>query len=87
MSAPRSVAELEAAIVQYLKVNVLHGDPDEELDASTPLLEYGVLNSIRTAALVSYLRDDLGVDTDGVDLGPSSLRDARSLATSVLGPR
>lgn len=73
-----------ARIRDYIRVNFLDGDPDGELQDTSPLLEWGVLNSLNTVRLVGYIRDELGVKVPPVAVNGSNFRDVRSIATLVL---
>lgn len=42
--------------------NVLLDGEDIGLDASTPLLEWGIINSIEMARLVTFIQDRFGVE-------------------------
>jgi clorobiocin biosynthesis protein CloN5 len=53
--------ELTQRLISFIRKRFLDGDPKNELDASTPLLEWGVLDSLNTAVLINFIRDDLGV--------------------------
>jgi acyl carrier protein len=70
-------------ILGYLRASALGGDPGGELTDATPLFEYGLLNSIRTAELVAFIRDDLGVDVSGLDLTSAAIATTRDLAKAV----
>jgi acyl carrier protein len=37
------------------------GDSTAPLDADSPLLEWGILNSMNTARLLTYIREEIGV--------------------------
>lgn len=52
-------AAVAASLIAFLRERFV--DPDDELTGSTPLLETGVLNSVATAALIAFLRDEFGV--------------------------
>jgi acyl carrier protein len=47
-------------LTQYIQEHMLTGDP-VELTAGSPLLEWGILNSVGTARLVGYIRNQFGV--------------------------
>jgi peptidyl carrier protein len=70
-------------ILGYLRANALRGDPGGELTDTTPLFEYGLLNSIRTAELLAFIRDGLGLDVDGLDLTSTAIATARDLAKEL----
>jgi hypothetical protein len=77
---------LVGRILDYLRERVLHGDPGRELTDTTPLLEYRLLNSIRTAELLVFVADDLGVDVKGLELTAATLATARDLGRALTAP-
>jgi hypothetical protein len=70
-------------LLTYIRNHFLRGDPDQELTDTTPLLRYGVLNSIRTAALLTYVRDELGIDTSRLEVTADTLATVRSLGRAL----
>lgn len=48
-------------LIQYIQEHMLNGDESTRLTAQTPLLEWGILNSVGTARLVGYIRNQFGV--------------------------
>ncbi|MBP2328677.1 acyl carrier protein [Kibdelosporangium banguiense] len=49
------------SLTRYIESHLLDGDSSIGLTVETPLLEWGVLNSIETARLVAHIRDEFGV--------------------------
>ncbi len=80
-----SEQDLVDKILDHLRMRVLHGDPHRELRDTTPLLEYRLLNSIRTAELMAFIKYDLGVDIDGLELTGTTLATARDLGRALAG--
>ncbi|HEX8007642.1 MAG TPA: hypothetical protein VF482_14590 [Trebonia sp.] len=70
-------------ILDYLRERVLGGDPGRELTDSMPLLEYRLLNSIRTAELLAFVADGLGIDVDGLELTTAAFATARDLGRAL----
>jgi len=50
-----------AVLMDYIQDRLLDGDQSVGLTTETPLLEWGILNSIETARLVSHIRTEFGV--------------------------
>lgn len=69
---------------RYVRTTFLDGD-DDELSRSTPLLQWGVLNSMNTALLLTHIRDDLGVVVPPTELNGANFRDIDSIADLVAG--
>jgi acyl carrier protein len=81
MQHDRVADELE----RYVRANFLDGDEDEGLSRTTPLLQWGVLNSMNTALLLTHIRDHLGVDVPPTELNGSNFRDLDSITDLVVG--
>jgi acyl carrier protein len=48
-------------ITQYIREHMLNDNETVQLTAETPLLEWGILNSMGTARLVGFIRTQFGV--------------------------
>lgn len=64
-----------AALLEFVRTEFMSDQDRASLTLDTPLLESGVLDSLRVAVLLSYVRDQLGVHV------PLSKMDARNFAT------
>lgn len=69
---------------RYVRTTFLDGD-DDELSRTTPLLQWGVLNSMNTALLLTHIRDDMGVVVPPTDLNGANFRDLDSITDLVAG--
>ncbi|KOG90606.1 hypothetical protein ADK38_07795 [Streptomyces varsoviensis] len=54
-------ADLLEKLIGFVRDDLLNGQAGAELTPTTPLLEWGVLDSIKTARLLAFIRDDIGV--------------------------
>ena len=54
-----------------------------QVDETTPLMEAGILNSLRTAMLLNHLRDGLGAPVPAACITAEHFRDVRSIAALV----
>ncbi|HEY5833532.1 phosphopantetheine-binding protein [Streptomyces sp.] len=59
MQIPRD--QVLAGITEYVEREFLGDSEVSELTPQTPLLEWGVLNSMNTAMLLSFIRTEYGV--------------------------
>jgi clorobiocin biosynthesis protein CloN5 len=50
------------------------------LDEDTPLLEYGILNSLNTAVLIAHIRDEFGIAVPLADVNAESFRTVSALS-------
>jgi acyl carrier protein len=55
-----------------------------EVDPHTPLLEWGILNSLSTTALVVFINERLGVDVPAERMVGRNFRDLDSITRLVL---
>jgi acyl carrier protein len=56
-----SRADLGDQLSIYIEENFLSGSDGVKIQPDTPLLEWGVLNSMNTSRLLSHIRQQLGV--------------------------
>lgn len=56
---------------------------DDELNDQTPLLEWGVLNSMNIVKLMVYIRDELGVSIPSSYITGRYFKDLNAIAKTV----
>ncbi|MGF1429067.1 acyl carrier protein [Kitasatospora sp. LaBMicrA B282] len=76
-------AEIQQRITAFVRERFLDGDPKGELEETTPLLEWGVLNSLNTVVLLTYVRTELGVTIPPRQLNAKDLKNVRAIAAMV----
>jgi acyl carrier protein len=59
------------------------GGKDEGLDAATPLIDWGVIDSIAIVALRAFVLKRFGVDIPNAELKPSNLTSLGTIAALV----
>jgi clorobiocin biosynthesis protein CloN5 len=77
-------AEVELALMEFIRDEFLWGDDDRELTESTPLLEWGIIDSLRTALLLAHMREKLGVFVSPAKINARNFRDVTSIAALVV---
>jgi clorobiocin biosynthesis protein CloN5 len=77
--------EIESVLAEFIKEEFLWGDDSADLTVSAPLLEWGILDSLRTTLLVAFIREKWGVDVPPTDIDAKKFRDIRSIAEVVGG--
>jgi acyl carrier protein len=82
-----SEEQVAATIRDYIRVTFLDGDSGQELEDTSPLLEWGVLNSLNTVRLVGFIRGELGVKVPALAVNGTNFKDVRSIARMVLANR
>ena len=75
--------QLIADLLGFIRTRFLDGDAAGELTDETPLLAWGVLDSFKTARLLSFIEDELGSQISPEELVAGNLHDIRSIAAMV----
>jgi flavin reductase (DIM6/NTAB) family NADH-FMN oxidoreductase RutF/acyl carrier protein len=75
--------QTSARILAFIRETFLGDDPRSELDEETPLLEWGVLNSMNTAVLLTYIRDEVGVRVPPDRINGRNFKNTRSIAAMI----
>ncbi len=78
--------ELLNELTRYVVEELLDGDADE-LDASTPLLELGVLNSLETARMMGFVQKKYGISVPAEALKVENLQTLSAIADLVYDAR
>lgn len=63
----------------YVTERILQ-DPSVTIEPDTPLLEWGILNSISTVQLVGYIREEFQVDVPPEEVAGRNFKDLRSIS-------
>ena len=71
------------ALTDYVRRDLL-GDEGGDLAPDSPLLEWGVLNSMNTARLLTYLREEMNVFVPPTHITGRHFRDLNSVTDLVL---
>ncbi|MFI7418625.1 acyl carrier protein [Nonomuraea sp. NPDC049684] len=75
--------DLARRLVDFVQDNLVLDGDDVEVDETTPLLVSGLLDSLRTARLLNFLRKDVGVRITAAMLDPENFRDVATIVTMV----
>ncbi|MEU3741137.1 acyl carrier protein [Streptomyces sp. NPDC032198] len=76
-------SEIRESITAYIRERFLDGDTKGELEETSPLLEWGVLNSMNTALLIGHIRTTVGIKIPAMQVNSENFRDVRSITTLV----
>ena len=76
-------AEILGILSKYIANDVLDGK-DIGLEPSTPLLEWGVLNSLEIVKLVTFMSREFGVSVPGDKVTATYFKDLQALAGLVV---
>jgi acyl carrier protein len=77
--------ELAIRLIAFIRANFLEAGATEQIGETTPLLALGVLDSLRTAMLLNFIRDDLGTAVSPMLINAGNFKDVRSIAAMVAG--
>jgi acyl carrier protein len=78
-----SQAEIHDRIAEYISSQFLGDTEIAELEPDTPLLEWGVLNSMNTAMLLAFIRTELGVNVPPVMITGKRFHSPQTIADMV----
>ncbi|AKQ65686.1 hypothetical protein A176_002598 [Myxococcus hansupus] len=73
-------------LTHYVVEELLDGDSNE-LDASTPLLELGVLNSLETARMMAFVQKKYGISVPAEALKVENLQTLSAITDLVYDAR
>ncbi|GAA3019009.1 acyl carrier protein [Streptosporangium longisporum] len=74
---------LSQRLVGFIQDNLVQDGDDITVDETTPLLVSGLLDSLRTARLLNFLRKDVGVPIPAAKLDPENFRDVVTIVAMV----
>jgi acyl carrier protein len=75
--------EVYSRIEGFVRERFLDDSEDQALTATSPLLEWGILTSMNTAVLLTYIRDTFGVTVPPISITSGNFRDLRSITAMV----
>lgn len=78
-----STDDITEQVMRYIRERFLSGDLELELEESTPLLDWGVLNSMNTALLLMFIRDELGVAVPPREVNARNFKDVVAITKLV----
>ncbi|RKN47490.1 acyl carrier protein [Micromonospora endolithica] len=80
--------EITEKLLSFIRERFLAGDPRGELEVDTPLLEHGILDSLKVAVLLNFLRSELATDVPTEKISGRHFQTVRNLSELVrdLGP-
>jgi acyl carrier protein len=78
-----NVSEIQQTVRSYVVKEFLPDADEGELQDSTPLITGGILDSISTLKLVTFLEHTYGVEFEAHELSPDRLDTIASIAATV----
>lgn len=83
MTEPNPTTLLDE-LLRYTKEELATGLPPERITPDSPLLEWGILDSVRTARLLAHIRDHLGVRVPPTHMTAEHFATLRAVADLIL---
>jgi acyl carrier protein len=80
----RNMEEIAELVHDYILREFLPGEDPEELTERTPLITGGVLDSISTLKLVTFLEDRFGITVEAYEAGVDRLDTIQQIAELVV---
>jgi len=79
-----SASEIESKLKTYIMAEFLAGEDPAQLTGSTPLVTSGVLDSIATLRLVSFLEQEFAISVDAHEVGADNFDTIESIVRLVI---
>ncbi|MFC6082859.1 phosphopantetheine-binding protein [Sphaerisporangium aureirubrum] len=83
MTTVRNTGEIAHRLVAFIQENLVTDDVDLKVDETTPLLLSGLLDSLRTARLLNFIRREIGVPIPAAKLDPENFKDVATIAAMI----
>jgi acyl carrier protein len=80
-------AEIQAAVKRFLLDEFLPGEDPEQLRADTELVASGILDSVATLRLVTFLEERFGIQVEAHEADEEHLNTLASIADLVASKR
>ncbi|MEU6795019.1 phosphopantetheine-binding protein [Nonomuraea wenchangensis] len=75
--------EIGRRLVAFIQESLVPDDVELEVDETTPLLLSGLLDSLRTARLLNFIRRELGVPVPAARLDPDNFKDVATIVALI----
>ncbi|MGH3373250.1 MAG: acyl carrier protein [Actinoallomurus sp.] len=76
--------EMSAQLLDFIREKLLDNDPNSDLNESTPLLEWGILNSMNTIILLNFIRDELEGSVSAASVNGQNFKDVNSITSMII---
>jgi clorobiocin biosynthesis protein CloN5 len=75
--------EIRSALTKFITEEFVQDDEEILLTETTPLVESGVLDSLRIAVLLTFIRDSIGTAIPLARIDARTFADVRSIAAAI----
>ena len=82
-----SEAQIKSSAKAFILSEFLEGEDPDALDDTTPLITSGVLDSIATVRLVSFLEETFGIELEAHEMSADQLNTLPQIASLVRAKR
>ncbi|MET7643288.1 hypothetical protein ABZS83_06495 [Streptomyces sp. NPDC005426] len=72
-----------ARLLDFIRNEFLWSDEGREIDAATPLLEWGIVDSLRIALLQAFILNEWDVPVPAAKIDAKNFKNAASIATMI----
>jgi len=77
------IAQIERVVRDHLAPRLMPGSPPESLPRDRPLISGGLLDSISTVALITFLEQQFGVTFEAHEIGIDYLDTVADIAATI----
>lgn len=78
-----SIETIQTDVKAYILDTFLPGEDPDSLDLETPLISGGILDSISTVKLVTFLEEKYGIEFQAHEIGSDNLETLTLIANTV----
>ena len=75
--------EVQDKLLTFIQETLRPKEVTVPIEVDTPLIELGILDSLKTAILLNYIRDELGVHVPPMEMVARNFKDVRRIAAMV----
>lgn len=76
--------EVSARLITFIRETFLaDGDPKNELTETTPLLEWGILTSMNTVTLLSFMQAEFGAAIPATEINARNFQNVRNISAMI----
>ncbi|BCJ50269.1 hypothetical protein Asp14428_17440 [Actinoplanes sp. NBRC 14428] len=87
MPSTTEQTEMRERVLEFIRTELAVDLGTIDVTETTPLLQAGILDSLRTAKLIAWLRTEIGVRVPPTAMTGPNFRDAGTIADLVLSLR
>jgi clorobiocin biosynthesis protein CloN5 len=78
-------SDISARLIAFIRERFLDGDAAGELDETSPLLEWGVINSLNSVILLSFISEEFGTPYQLENIDATTFKSVRNMTLMLSG--